>query len=65
MRRWGHPDPRRKRPYFAGLLERPSGPTLRVFSPRLDEIKKNAKLLERLNVINVSADPGTPTDAHY
>src|SRR3954470_21850688 len=40
---------------FARLLDGPTGPMFRVFSPLLGEVKKSNKLLERLNEINTAS----------
>jgi hypothetical protein len=40
---------------FARLVEGPSGPMFRVFSPLLRGVKQSRQLLERLNELNVGA----------
>jgi hypothetical protein len=40
--------------YFVRLLEGPSGPMLRVFSPLLRNVEKKPELLDRLNELNGS-----------
>jgi hypothetical protein len=40
---------------FARLLDGPTGPLFRVFSPVLKDVKKNHALLDKLNDLNVSS----------